>query len=332
MTLDQSLANLQNQADRLAFLFASTANAIEAGRANPAAEAAVLASPHVSNAIRETFAGTAETVQTNWQPTSPEKMEELRQARDQAVASIAAEAQVPEVVYDPNTGEHKHWAMAQPENTPQTPQGAAPSSDSPTAVPAAAAVEVESQGAATPQAPHPAGPAPWDQQAAEAAAAQAAPAPEKKKGRRTNEDIAAELGVNLDDVKKWAGDGVRISKKVIEDFVAKNPGAVGDNRVAAGPLPTQAANPFGNQGTPPPGPAPVQNNTGAPEPVVAAAPPAPQYAAPTNPAPQGPPQEWPVAQPVPAAPEGQYGTWPTVETETAPAPDAGVVDPNYRPW
>lgn len=53
----------------------------------------------------------------------------------------------------------------------------------------------------------------------------APPAPEAKtSGRRTNEEIAAEVGVNLEDVKEWKGPG-RISRADMEEFKKLHAGA-----------------------------------------------------------------------------------------------------------
>ena len=198
----------------------------------------------------------------------PTTADEMIQARDEAVASIAAEAQVPPTVWP-----------------------AAPASD---------AVETA-----------PSAQTPWEAQAESAAspAEEPAPAPEKKTGRRTNEELAAEAGVNLADVKKWKGGG-RISKADIEEF-AKISAATPP---PAGPpaAPAQPANPFGGAAVPPQQ-APV---TPPAQPVTPQAAAVPPQAAPVAPG-QGAPQEWPAAgQPVatlPASPNEAYGNWPTVE-------------------
>lgn len=53
----------------------------------------------------------------------------------------------------------------------------------------------------------------------------APPAPEPKTGgRRTNEEIAAEIGVNLEDVKEWKGGG-RVSRADMEEFKKLHAGA-----------------------------------------------------------------------------------------------------------
>jgi len=196
------------------------------------------------------------------------------------VADFVAEAINPTTM----PPEGYHFTGSSPtETAPNTPQGAAPSSAPTPAAPTASAVEVEGPGAAAPETPRPAGPTvaeapPWETQAA-------APAAEEKKGgRRTLEQIAADLGVNLDDVKRWKGAGKRVGKKDMEEFKALAEKA--GNSVPAAP-----SNPF------PPASAPV-----------------------TAPAPQGPPQEWPavaspVAPPAPPAqqPGEQFGEWPTVE-------------------
>lgn len=278
MTLDQSLANLQHQADRLANLFGATADAIEA-RTGAAAQA-------VSDgfAVRPDGYGPPPAMPERpadfWdRPTAP--------VHPGAVADDFAPEPTAELLYEPNTGEHKHWAMAQPE----TPQGAAPSSATSPAVPAASAVEVESPDVRPSEAPRPAAPTgeapPWDDSTT---VVEEAP---KKSGRRTNEEIAAELGVDLEAVKKWKGGG-RISRKDMEEYKTLNPGSVVAPQPAAAPpaepMPTQASDPMG---------APQYNQGGQ----------LPQATAPmTN---QGPPQEWPTAQPVAAQPtQGeQFGEW-----------------------
>lgn len=175
-----------------------------------------------------------------------------------------------------------HFTGSSPtEMAPNTPQGAAPSSAQTTATPPAGAVEVEGPGVGAPETPRPAGPTPeappWETQAAAAPAAE-----EKKGGRRTLEQIAADLGVNLDDVKRWKGAGKRVGKKDMEEFKALAEKA--GNSVPAAP-----SNPF------------------PPAPVTPAAGSVPPQAAPVT--------EWPTAAPVPPqqAPGEQFGEWPTIE-------------------
>jgi hypothetical protein len=230
--------------ERLTGQINAMADQLEPALGHTAAEAAVLANPHVSNAIKKTFEGTAETVQVDWRA--------------------------------------------------QTPQGAAPSSDVPPAPPVAAAVEVEGPGDAAPETPRPAVPTaeapPWETQAAAAPVAE-----EKKGGRRTLEQIAADLGVNLDDVKRWKGAGKRVGKKDMEEFKALAEKA--GNNVPAAP-----SNPF------PPAPATAPYDNGGQLPTAAAPV--------TN---QGPAQEWPASvapqpqAPAAAAPGEQFGEWPTIE-------------------
>ena len=51
--------------------------------------------------------------------------------------------------------------------------------------------------------------------------------PEKKGGRRTNEEIAADHGVSLDDVKTWLGaNGGRVTAAKIKEFAELHPAAV----------------------------------------------------------------------------------------------------------
>jgi hypothetical protein len=170
-------------------------------------------------------------------------------------------------------------------NVPQTPQGAAPSGAT-TGVPAPGAVEVEGDAVAPPPAA-PTAPAPWEQQAQ--AAAEPAPAAEeapKKRSRRTLEEIAADNGVTLDEVKAWLGPDRKATKAAIEEYAALQesaaPQAVKDLDAqpepavapAPAPMPTTVANPFG-QGAQLPPAAPVVNATPQAEPVAAPAPPAP---------------------------------------------------------
>jgi len=68
-------------------------------------------------------------------------------------------------------------------------------------------------------------PRPWEQQAAEDAQPPA-PAEPKKSGRRTNEEIAADHGVSLEDVKTWLGKGQRVTAAKIAEFAQLHPGAV----------------------------------------------------------------------------------------------------------
>lgn len=310
MTLDQSLANLEMQADRLANLFASTADAIEK-RTGYAAIA--VADGFATRMPRDTpFHGEGQAAPLDWQPTPPEKIEELSQARNAAIADIAAQAQVPEVIYNPETGEHRHWAMAQPE----TPQGAAPSSATPPVAPAASAVEVEGPGAGTPATPHPAGPAPeappWE-------GATTAAEPEKKGGRRSNEEIAREVGVDLAAVKAWKGGG-RVSKADMEEYKLRNPEAVAAWAAAQAPAAAPAAAP--QQA---PMPTQASDPMGAPQNWA----PAPDGAGAQVAAGQGAAQEWPAAgqtmdeaaNPVQAQ-EMPYTDWPAAdagEVQGAPA-------------
>lgn len=69
---------------------------------------------------------------------------------------------------------------------------------------------------------------PWDVQAEQDAAAVQAPAEPSKptSGRRTNEQIAADHGVTLDDVKAWLGpDGGRVTAGKIKEFAELHPAA-----------------------------------------------------------------------------------------------------------
>lgn len=97
-------------------------------------------------------------------------------------------------------------------------------------------------------------PRPWEQQAAEDAAPPA-PAEPKKGGRRTNEEIAADHGVKLEDVKAWLGpEGGRVTAGKIKEFAELHPDAVA--------LPGGAEQPT----LPEPAPAPPAEPVRPPEP------------------------------------------------------------------
>ncbi len=296
MTLDQSLANLQHQADRLANLFAATADAIEARTG--AAPLSVTVAPELARAVSDGFA-------TRMMPDTPAPAPQRPSDWDH---THEASPNGPELVYH---GEGAAVSMPTDPPAPQqyvgptAPQGASPSSTSTTAIPTAGAVEVEGPGVSAPETPRPAAPVaeapPWTTQAEAAPVA----APAKKGGRRTNDELAAEIGVDLEAVKKWKGGG-RISKNDMEEYKLRNPEAVAP---AAAPLPAQVSDPMG---------APQYDQSG----MLPAAAPA-----------QGPPQEWPVAQPVefPAqewpvaqpvefpAQEMPYANWPAADETPAPA-------------
>lgn len=80
--------------------------------------------------------------------------------------------------------------------------------------------------AQAPEAPKLAAVPPWEAQAAE----QAAQPEEKKPRRRTNEELAAEAGVDLDDVKRWLGEGKRVTKASIEEFAQMSKDAAMNNQ------------------------------------------------------------------------------------------------------
>lgn len=150
---------------------------------------------------------------------------------------------------------------------------------------------------------------PWEAQAA-APAPVAEAEPEKKSGRRTNEDIARELGVDLDKVKAWKGGG-RISKKDMEEYKTTHPEEVNVVAAPAPAVPEQPSNPFGGAAQAAPAPSqPAQAQY---------APPAPTAPQPVAAPAQGAPQEWPAVgqpatPPAPAQNPGEvYGDWPTVE-------------------
>jgi hypothetical protein len=292
MTLDASLANLQAQADRLAGHFAAISDRIEAEGARAAVVAAsALAEPPARAGhwghVHSGYAG------------EPELSAPIPVRQDTPVGVVAA-ADGSVLNFE---GENY---------VPQTPQGAAPSGAT-TGVPAPGAVEVEGEAATPAVAPPPAdnpfgvAPTPWDQQAAEA---QAAPAPaEKKGGRRTNEEIAAEIGVDLDAVKKWKGGG-RVSRADMEEFKKISDAQAMNNQTLpeAAALPTAAADPFG-AGSALPAAAPVQNAMPAPEPVAAPqAAPAPQQPLP-NPFESQAVTPPPAAAPMSQAPAPQFSEW-----------------------
>lgn len=313
MTLDQSLANLQHQADRLANLFGATADAIEARTGSQPLSVSV--TPEMARAVADGFAVRPDAYGPP--PAMPERPADFWDAPTAPAVQASPPAFTREQLqasFDAAMASGEAPSGVVPNDSPmlnQTPQGASPSS-APTAVPPASAAEVEGPGVGAPETPRPAGPTaeapPWNEDAPGAAPGQ----PEKKSGRRSNEEIAAEIGVDLDAVKKWKGGG-RISRKDMEEFKRLNPDAVVAPQVApfaqpaAEPMPTQASSPFGS--TPP---------TGATAPAAATAP----ASAPSEPynqggmlpaaAPaQGAPQEWPVAQPVAAQPQQgeQFGEW-----------------------
>lgn len=253
MTLDETLADLQYQAARLAGHFAAISDRIEAGEA-----------PSPSDFQNSSFA--------------------TRLTADSAPVLVRQDAPAGSI--------------------PQTPQGAAPSGAT-QGVPAPGAVEVEGEAATPAVAPPPAAPAapaPWEQQAQAAAeplaewerellagseaaapaadATEAAPAAEaapKKRSRRTLEEIAADNGVTLDEVKAWLGPDRKATKATIEEYVAATQAAAPQvvepapepapaAAPAPAPMPTTVANPFGQGAQLPPAAAPQ------PEPVVAPAP------------------------------------------------------------
>lgn len=206
MTLDQSLANLQRQADRLAGIFASTADAIEA-------------SPHP-------YVGT--------DPVA-------------AYAKGVSDAMAPQQASEPN---HVDQAPTATANYPLPPREEL-SGDHWDVVHDARGNTVTNE-----PAPEPANPF-------EALSASASlpggevPAPAKKKGRRTHDELAQDVGVKLDDVKAWLGKDGKVTKAAIEDFAAKHPEKVAMNNqqlpgITTPPdgshLPEAASDPFG--GTP----------------------------------------------------------------------------------
>jgi hypothetical protein len=265
MTLDASLANLQAQADRLAGHFAAISDRIEAEGARAAVVAAsALAEPPAR-------AGHWDHVHSGY-AGEPELSAPIPVRQDTPVGVVAA------VDGSLLNFEGENYV-------PQTPQGAAPSGATP-GVAAPGAVEVEGDSVAPPPAA-PTAPAPWEQQ--DQAAAEPAPAAEeapKKRSRRTLEEIAADNGVTLDEVKAWLGPDRKATKAAIEEYAALQesaaPQAVKDLDAqpepaaapAPAPMPTTVANPFG-QGAQLPPAAPVVNATPQAEPVAAPAPPAP---------------------------------------------------------
>lgn len=248
MTLDETLADLQYQAARLAGHFAAISDRIEAGEA-----------PSPSDFQNSSFA-TRLTADSTPIPVRQDTPVGVVAAVDGSVLNFEGENYVP-----------------------QTPQGAAPSGAT-QGVPAPGAVEVEGEAATPAVAPPPAvpvAPAPWEQQA-QAAAEAAPPAEEapKKRSRRTLEEIAADNGVTLDEVKAWLGPDRKATKATIEEYVAATQAAAPQvvepapepapaAAPAPAPMPTTVANPFGQGAQLPPAAAPQ------PEPVAAPAPPAP---------------------------------------------------------
>lgn len=248
MTLDQSLANLQQQADRLANLFASTADAIE--KAGPPG---IRIAKAISNAVVE-----------------------------------------PQATAD---GDHPHWGYANPETRKDTPPGVVAAADGSVinfegenyvpqpALPAANYPAPTTEPSGNSEAP------PWEAQAATEAEKPAEEKPAKKGGRRTNEELAADAGVDLDEVKAWLGEGKRVTKASIDEFAKLKASQNGQAQPAA-EVPTEAASPFGGQ----PQAAPPYDNGGQP---------------------QAAPQ---AADPWPATAQPQFGTWP-------PSQQQGGFDP-----
>jgi hypothetical protein len=250
MTLDEALADLQYQAARLAGHFAAISDRIEAGEA-----------PSPSDFQNGSFA-TRLTADYAPIPVRQDTPVGVVAAVDGSLLNFEGENYVP-----------------------QTPQGAAPSGAT-TGAGTPGAVEVEGDSVAPPPAA-PTASAPWEQQAQ--AAAEPAPAAEeapKKRSRRTLEEIAADNGVTLDEVKAWLGPDRKATKAAIEEYAALQesaaPQAVKDLDAqpepaaapAPAPMPTTVANPFGQGAQLPPAP-PVVNATPQAEPVAAPAPPAP---------------------------------------------------------
>jgi pyruvate/2-oxoglutarate dehydrogenase complex dihydrolipoamide acyltransferase (E2) component len=122
---------------------------------------------------------------------------------------ISPEAVVEKVAESTPASHYEH--VHQAEDDARTQQEAIDEFDETSGYAAAQAVTTAQQNA---------GPAPWETQAAEAKAEQPA-----KPKRRSNEQLAADAGVDLDDVKEWKGGG-RITKADIEEFATLHKSAV----------------------------------------------------------------------------------------------------------
>jgi len=298
MTLDQSLANLQHQADRLANLFASTADAIEARTASAARAVSYSHHPVAAEPVPAPRGDHWNHVHEGDQIVRTDTPAGVVATKDGSLLNFEGENYVP-----------------------QTPQGPAPSSAPTTDVPASGAVEVEGPAASPAPAPGPADTSsdtpPW-QGAPPSSITATAPA-EKKTGRRTNEELAADLGVNLDDVKRWKGGG-RISKADMEEFKRLHPEATTPAATAPQAMPTEATPPFGDSAGVPAAAAPVANQTGEPEAV--AWPTGPDG----QPAPVSTPQA-PVAPPAAAQPQ-----WTQAPAEDAPGAQFSEYQPSESAW
>lgn len=325
MTLDQSLANLQRQADRLAGHFSAIADRIEnGGHPYVGADPVAAYAKGVSDAMKPQVAtGPVEVMARgdHWDHTH-EGAELVYHGEGQAV-------ELPTPI-NPTTAppEGYHFTGSSPTAlAPNTPQGAAPSSTQTTAIPTAGAVEVEGPGVGAPETPRPAAPNPF-----ETAPAAAAPPTEKKKGRRTHEELAADNGVSLADVKAWLGDK-KVTKAAIEEYASlARANAVGETPVQAAittppdgsHLPQAVSDPFGQVPAPQQPAAPgfdVPPSTGAGAHVAATQmdysqqPAAPAQQWPTGPDGQPLPVSQPVAQAqaaagVPPTPDNPFGQTP----------------------
>lgn len=273
MTLDASLANLEAQANRLAGHFAAISDRIEA-------DGDAFVANSYATRLNPAYFG----------PGAPDVTSRPVDHWDHEHNGYAT----PEVRQDTPPGVvatvDGSLLNYEGENyVPQTPQGPAPSSAPTTDAPSSGAVEVEGGGAAgAPAAPGPAA------NPFEAPAGTEVVDPPKKKGRRTHEELAADAGVDLADVKAWYGDGKKITKAVIEEYAASHahqdavqnaptapvhpqavaadfvpepaapqpiPGVTDPSQYTQPQMPTVASDPFG--GAPAAPPAPQQPIAGA---------------------------------------------------------------------
>lgn len=302
MTLDQSLANLQAQADRLAGLFAAVADNIEAG--------------HGTITIRKDAAGQISRTELVYEPTGAEAQNHV----NPPVQPIEVAQDTPSGVVAAADGSVLNYRGENyvPQPTPEP-----------------AFVQDPNTGAQVPVAP-----------AGNPFTTAPEPEPAKKKGRRTHEDIARDLGVELAAVKEWLGPNVKVTKGGIEE--------------AAAAIKAQAPQPAAGVTTPPDGshlpPAPAP----APQQPVAGAYPGTNAGPESQPAPvhTAPAPEWttgPDGQPAPvyappapqqaAAPAPQYpqaaanpfgapqGAAPDFGAGAVPAPQQPqVAAPQFSPF
>jgi hypothetical protein len=167
-----------------------------------------------------------------------------------------------------------------------------------------------------------------DQPVSEDAPSITKPEPTKPaSGRRTNEQIAADHGVELDDVKEWLGAGQRVKRADIEEFAKLHPAAAVANQT----LDEAAQEPYDQGSVLPPGPQFVRNNSGEPEEVVV---PSQQHvetvvpeSAPPAPAPAPAPEStFTEATGIEEADAEAFGDWNPFGDDAAPQQGSGAPD------